>query len=673
MTKKLFKKAVLIYPKFYDDTFWSFQRSLARYVPKGEFGLPKRTMPPLGLMGLYRHLKRYYKKIVLIDRNVDPRPLKNLIKDADHVFMGGMIAQEKGFIKDALTVKSLGKVLIAGGTVVDKNSPLMEIADHLVENEAEMVIDELILGLSNGTAKKYYKGMPAPPEKFFIPDFISINRDNYVTMSIQLSRGCPEDCEFCDITARFGRKPRLTPWEHIEIMLRQLHELGSKHTLFVVDDNFIGNPIKTIEVLKKIYRLEKELGYSFAKSTELTLRLADETPIMDELRTLLRKTNFNMFFIGVETNNVASLIETGKLQNLSGKKSIQDKLRFITKKTGASITLGMIYGFDNDNSSLVNSFINFINSTHSPTIMVSLLNAMHYTKLWDRLEKEGRLSERSSGNNSDGRINFIPYNFSAKQAELDYIKILKSIYNEKAFFKRVIKELKLFNPKFPNNTRTLNETIYIGIKLLTDRKNTFTLLKYLPKVHRIAERRFGFNTPKYRYLVGSYFAHCAKYIHFKGHIKYLEKQQKRRRYEPWQLYSWKELQKSKIISIDILENTAEEPISIYQKIRMKLENGYEFVGTRLDALKHFAAPYLNEKLEKIRNKVPSLKNFLDSEIAAYRKVHLKRPKILGKIKFSKVEKHLRKALQNKKDYFVKMQRLYMKTVNSKAVKKAYPA
>lgn len=672
MTEKLFKKAVLIYPKFYDDTFWSFRRSLARYVPKGEFGLPKRTMPPLGLMGLYRHLKKhYYEDVVLIDRNVDPRPLKNLIKDADHIFMGGMITQEKGFIKDALIVKNLGKILIAGGTIVDENSPLMDIADHLVENEAEMVIDKLILGLFDGTAKKYYEGMPALPEKFFIPDFSSINRNNYISMTIQLSRGCPEDCEFCDITARFGRIPRLTPWKHIETMLRQLHKLGSKQPVFVVDDNFIGDPIRTIEVLKKMYMLEKELGYSFAKSTELTLRLADETPIMEKLRGLLRKTNFNMFFIGVETNNVASLIETGKLQNLSEKKTIQEKLSFISKKTGASITLGMIYGFDNDNRLLVDSFIDFINSTHSPTVMVGLLNAMHYTKLWDRLEKEGRLSERSSGNNSDGRINFIPYNMSAKQAEQDYVKILKGIYNEKAFFKRVMKELKLFNPNFPDNTRTLKETICIGIKLLTDRKNTFTLLKYLPEVHRIAERRSGFNTSKYRYLVGAYMGHCAKYLHFKGHMLYLEKQQKRRKYEPWQLYSWKELQESRIVSIDVLENAIEEPISLYQKIRMKLDNNYEFVGTRLEALKQFAAPYLEEKLEKIKNRVPSLKNFLDTEIAAYRKVHLKRPKILGKIKFSKVEKHLRKSLQDKKDYLVKMQRLYRKAVSAKTLKKTY--
>jgi hypothetical protein len=133
-------KAVLVYPRFVDDTFWSFKDSLAKYSPRGTFGLPKQALPPLGLMGLYNYLRPFYDEIALIDRNVDPRPLNRLVSGADHVYMGGMIAQEKAFLEDAKLVKRAGKVLIAGGTVVDEKSPLMDIADHLVENEAEMVI-----------------------------------------------------------------------------------------------------------------------------------------------------------------------------------------------------------------------------------------------------------------------------------------------------------------------------------------------------------------------------------------------------------------------------------------------------------------------------------------------------------------------------------------------------
>ena len=574
MVDKIARKAVLLYPRFYGDTFWSFHRSFARYVPRGEFGLPKRTLPPLGLMGLYRHLKPYYEEVVLIDRNIDPRPLDEHIKDADHVYIGGMLAQEQGFLEDARAVKKANKVLIAGGTIVDEHSPLMEIADHLVENEAEMVIDALLKGLADGTAEKFYRGTLSPPDRFFRPDFSSINMNNYAGMAIQISRGCPGNCEFCDIITRFGRTPRVAPWEHTESSLREMYKLGWKSQIFIVDDNFIGNPKRTIEVLKNIYQLEGKLGYHFPKYTELTMSLSDELPLMKELREWLRKTNFTMQFIGVETNNPASLKETGKHQNLRGNRSIAEKLSFISEETGASIMMGIIHGFDSDNTASVDSLIDFINSTHSPVVMVGLLTALPNTALWNRLKKEGRLMEKSSGNNSDGTINFTPYNFSAKQAEQDYVKIMKGIYNREAYFKRVVKELSVIDPIFPENAMPAKEAVYSAFRILTQ-KNAATFWRHLPWAHRIAKERFGFNTPKYRYLIGRYLAHCAKFTHFDEQTSFLEKQIHSRTYQPWELYSWKELQESQITSIDVLEPVENPPSpSIQDKIRMRLANGY---------------------------------------------------------------------------------------------------
>lgn len=679
MVGKNTKKAILIYPKFQGDTFWSFLRTLEKYVPRGEHGLPKRFMPPLGLMGLYNHLNKnyikegYYNEIVLVDRNVDPRPLEEVVARYDHVYMGGMIAQEEGFIEDASIIKEKfpEKTIIVGGTAVDETSELMRIADHLIENEAEMVIDELVEGIFNGTAKKYYKGVPAPPEKFFIPDYTSINLDNYVNIGIQLSRGCPEDCEFCDITARFGRIPRLTPWEHIETVIKQLYDLDAKMSLFIVDDNFIGNPRLAIETLKKFYRLEEELGYHFPKYTELTMRVGEDSSMMSELRKWLRKTNLNMYFVGVESNNIEALIETGKVQNLRGEESMTDKLMDISKKTGATITSGMILGFDNDTLDSVDPFIEFINSTHIPATMVGLLNALPYTKLWERLEKGGRLSEKSAGNNSDGRINFIPMEMSAKEAEEAYVRILKGIYNRKSFFGRVMKELSVFDPEYTHDVRPKEETLYIAKKLLTDWKHTPTFLWHALRAHKIAKKRFGFMSPKYMYSMGTYFTHCAKYIHYKGQTKHLERELKQRKYEPWQLYSWKDIQKAKIASIDVIEDEMKEP-SIFEKVKMTLENGYEFVGTRLDALKHFVEPHLKERMEKLKDiKVPSLKNFIDTEVKAYLDAHFKRPKILGKTDFSKVEKHLREGYKKEPGYFSKMRTLYRNAVRSIRLKEAH--
>ena len=667
MGEMIAHKAVLVYPEFKDrNTFWSFYRTMQRYVPRGEFGLPKRSHPPLGLMGLYNHLKPYYEELVLIDRNVDPRPLEDHIADADHVYMGGMIVQKESMLKDAKIVKDLKKVLIVGGVIVSEDSPFMELADHLVENESEMVINDLLEGLRDGSAEKYYKGTHTSPEHFFQPDFSSINLDNYVSMTLQISRGCPEDCEFCDITARFGRKPRYTPWEKTEASFRQLYELDWRKPIFIVDDNFIGNPHRAIEVLKNIYQLEEGLGYHFPKYTELSMRLSNESGVMKELRDWFRKTNFTTQFIGVETNNISSLKEAGKSANLLGERTLQEKLEFISKETGGGVMMGMIHGFDNDTAESAESLAEFINSTHSPVVMVGLLNALPYTSLWDRLKREGRLREDSVGTNSD--INFIPYNMSVKEAEIQFVKIVGAVYNSKAYFSRALRELELVDPVVVSDTRSNWESAYAVMKNLTH-KNALTFWKYLPKAHSIAKRRFGLYTSKYWYLIGEYFTQCSMYTHFKGLTDFFKKQQKKRSYESWQLYSWKELQESPIESIDVVEQYVDEPeAALTEKVRMKLRNGYEFLGTRREALAHFIEPYLNEGLKELKSlRMPSFENFQDVEVKAYFKAHIKMPQILGNVDFAKLEENLRNNLRNKIAYLNRMRHLLknirtMKTV-----------
>jgi len=499
-------------------------------------------------MGLFNHLKPYYDELELIDRNVNPLPLEDLIKDVDHVYIGGMIAQEKGFLEDAKTVKDAGKLLIAGGTIVDKNSPLMNLADHLVENEAEMVIDDLLDGIKNGNAEKLYRGTHTSPEKFFQPDYSSINLNHYYSMAVQITRGCPFSCEFCDITARFGRKQRIAPYEHTENAFRQLHKLGWKGSLFIVDDNLIGNPTETLNVLKKIYKIENEIGYRFPKYSEVSMNLSDDTPLMGELRKWFRKAYFVDNFFGVETNNIEALAETGKKQNLRGEKSIQDKITLISEETGANMMMGIIYGFDSDTLESVDTLINFINKTHVPMVMTGLLQALPNTALYDRMKEEGRLAELSTGNNSDGTMNFIPNNMSEKEAEQNYIKILEGIYNEKAFFSRVKRALSLINPEVKDIERTVSEKIYLLSRILT-KSNAYTYWKYLKDAHKIAKERFHFNTKGYWYILSEYLTYCARYTHTKAQTRYMKERAKLRKYEQWQLYSWKEYQKQIISSL----------------------------------------------------------------------------------------------------------------------------
>jgi len=536
---KIARKAILIYPKFHEHTFWSFELTLEKYIAKSEFGHTKRSLPPLGLMGLFNHLKPYYDSIELVDRNVNPHPLEELIKDADHVHIGGMIAQQNGFFRDAKIVKDAGKLLIAGGTIVDDTSPLMDIADHLVENEAEMVIDDLLEGLAHGNAEKFYRGTHTPPERFFQPDYSSINMKNYHSMSVQITRGCPFHCEFCDITARFGKKMRVAPWEHTEKALKQMFGLGWHGTLFIVDDNFIGNPKKSVELLKNICKIEDELGYRFPKYSEVSLNLSDETPSMAELRKWFHKASFVDNFVGVETNNTVALREVGKRHNLRGEKTVLEKLTLISEETRANMMMGIIYGFDSDTSESVDDLIDFINKTHVPTVMVGLLQALPSTDLWTRMKKEGRLVEESTGNNTDGTMNFIPYNISEKEAERNYVKILEGIYSEEAFFTRVKRVLNIVAPMVKTGGRSAGESMMCGLRIIS-KDNSRIYRRHLRDAHNIARKRFGFCTSGYWYIISEYIIFCARYTHMKAQTQYMREQIESRNYQEWQLHSWQE-------------------------------------------------------------------------------------------------------------------------------------
>lgn len=552
MAMKKWRKAVLVYPEFdTQDTFWSYESSLQMYLSPGQFGRPKRLLPPLGLLGLYNHLKPYYDALLLIDRNADPRPLAELLADADHVYMGGMLAQEQRFLADARSVKQAGKTLIAGGTAIGPESPLCDVADHLIENEAETVIDALLDGLADGTAQKYYRGGAALPEQFFRPDYAAIHLGNYVHMAVQISRGCPEACEFCDIPERFGKAYRVTPYEYTAASFKQLADLGWKGQVFIVDDNFIGNPRKALDVLKNLYAIGEAIGYHHPKYTELTLRLADQTPVMAEVRDWLRRARFTSGFFGVETPNKAALLETRKVQNLRGAQSLEDKLRFISEQTGAGVMMGMIFGFDSDTEASVDAFIDFVNATHAPIVMAGLLNALPKTPLMARMQSAERFIKHTSGNNSDGVINFIPYHFSVRDAERHYLKILQAIYRPDNYFARVFRHLQLVEPGLQADFRSGKDNLRLAAKIMS-RANAWIYWKYLPAAHAIGRKRFGFNTPGYRFVLSEYLSLCGQYTHFKHQTAVKARQILARRYEARQCQAWKDTQDASAATVEML-------------------------------------------------------------------------------------------------------------------------
>ncbi|MGR8934515.1 MAG: DUF4070 domain-containing protein [Gammaproteobacteria bacterium] len=657
MVKQKWHKAVLIYPEFdTQDTFWSYERSLQRYLSPGRFGRPKRLLPPLGLLGLYNHLKPYYRQLLLIDRNVDPRPLEDSIADAEHVYMGGMLAQQQSFLAAAATVKQAGKTLIAGGTAIGCDSPLCGVADHLIENEAETVIDALLAGLADGTAQHYYRGGAAPPELFFRPDYAAIDLDNYVHMAVQISRGCPEACEFCDIPERFGKNYRVTPRAYTAAAFKQLAELGWKGPVFIVDDNFIGNPRKALEILKDLYDIGEALGVHHPKYTELTLRLADDTPVMAEIRQWLRRTHFTAGFYGVETPNKAALRETRKVQNLRGVQPLAGKLRTISEQTGGGVLMGMIFGFDNDSAATVDEFIDFVNATHAPIVMAGLLNALPKTGLMQRMQSSGRFIHHSSGNNSDGVINFIPYHLSVREAESCYVKILQAIYRPDNYFARVFRHLQLADPAVQGDFRSGKDNLRLAVKILS-RENAFIYWKYLPAAHAVGKKRFGFNTPGYCFVLAEYLSLCGQYTHFRAQTRLKAEHIPARSYAPWQCYAWKDIQASPVAAVEILEKAERAPLC--DRINIRLQNGYETNGTRWQIMQQFADSYVQAGLKTPYGNAPPGEAFLiEIQVEAYRQLCAERPEIVGDSDFSAIESRLRDCLRENTECVQSMRRAY---------------
>jgi radical SAM superfamily enzyme YgiQ (UPF0313 family) len=291
------------------------------------------------------------------------------------------------------------------------------------------------------------------------------------------------------------------------------------------------------------------MGYRFPKYSEVSLNLSDDTPLMAELRRWFRKAYFIDNFVGVETNNTKALRETGKKHNLRGENTIQEKLALISEETGSHMMMGIIYGFDSDRLELVDSLVDFINSTHIPTVMVGLLQALPNTELWNRMEKEGRLIERATGNNSDGTMNFVPYNISEEEAEQGYVRILEGIYEEDAFFTRVKRALGLIDPEIEDSSRTTAEKIYSAVRILT-KENSRIYWRHLKEAHSVARRRYGFNTKGYWYILAEYLTYCARYTHMKAQTQYMKEQIESRDYEQWQLFSWKRFQAALMKSKD---------------------------------------------------------------------------------------------------------------------------
>lgn len=424
-------KILLLYPK-YPDSFWSFKYAL-RFINK------KAAHPPLGLLTVAAMLPKEWEK-KLIDLNV--RKIQDHdLQWADYVFISAMAIQKNSAREIISRCKSLGIKTVAGGPLFTMEPEEFEDVDHLVLNEAEITLFEFLNDLEKGTPKHIYTTDRLPDlEKTPTPAWELINMNDYASMSIQYSRGCPYDCEFCDITTLYGRKPRLKNVNQLLKELDALYYRGWRGTVFIVDDNFIGNKNKLKkEALPAIIEWMEKHEYPFWFLTEASINLADD----DELLDLMRQAGFTHVFVGIETPNEDSLQECNKFNNVN--RNLIASVKKI-QNYGMQVSGGFIVGFDSDTPSIFDRQINFIQQSGIVTAMVGLLNAPKGTKLFQRLKQEKRLLSTSfTGNNTDFTINFIPKMNPQKLIE-GYKRIVNTIYDPAPYYNRVLQFFKEFKP-----------------------------------------------------------------------------------------------------------------------------------------------------------------------------------------------------------------------------------
>ncbi len=489
-------KILLVYPQ-YPDTFWSFKHAL-------KLSHKKALNTPLGPLTVAAMLPSEWEK-KFIDMNVS-RLTDKAIKWADYVFISAMVVQQKSTLEVIRRCKKLGTKIVAGGPLFTTGYKLINFddIDHVIRNEAEITLPPFLEDLKRGCPKHLYQtDARADITKTPIPLYSLAKIDKYNQVTVQYCRGCPFDCEFCDIVVMDGHKPRTKTKEQMLAELETIYKLGYRGTLFIVDDNFIGNKKKLkVEILPAMIEWQKKRGFPFKLLTEASINMADD----DELCQLMSDAGFTRVFVGIETPNEDSLVECNKFTNKN-----RDLVADVKKlqNYGFEVMGGFIVGFDNDPISIFKKQINFIQESGIVNAMVGILNAPAETKLWQRLKKDDRLLPGGTGDNTDGTTNIIP------KMRLDilingYKQILREIYAPKQYYERIHTFLKEYKP---------NEKVKRKFKLRASKIQSLvevTILLGIKDKARIHYWKMVFSTlRKYPQFIGIALTMAAQGFHFR--------------------------------------------------------------------------------------------------------------------------------------------------------------
>ncbi len=451
-------KILLVYPQC-PDSFWSFKHAL-KFVSK------KAATPPLGLITVSAMLPSIWQKR-LVDMNIVALRASD-IQWADYVFISAMYIQKESLNEVIDKCKKLDKKIVAGGPLFTQEYRNYPQIDHFILNEAEITMPLFLNDLGAGKPRRLYMTSEyADISMTPLPDYHLLARGKYANMSIQVSRGCPYDCDFCEITTLLGHKVRMKKTNQVIEELEALYNLNWRGPISIVDDNFIGNKkeikYNLLPAMRKWMQVHK---YPFEFTTQSTINLADD----DELMSLMTETGINSTFIGIETPDEISLQSCNKIQNRN-----RDMLQSVKKmqQAGLQVSAGFIVGFDSDSPSVFQRQIDFIQQSGIVSAMVGLLNAPKNTKLYRRLRSENRLTIEATGDNTDSSMNFIP-KMDHKELLDGYRKIIHNIYATKPYYERLRQQLLNYN-------RTYSRKIKISFPLIMAFFKSFIIIGFLNK------------------------------------------------------------------------------------------------------------------------------------------------------------------------------------------------
>jgi radical SAM superfamily enzyme YgiQ (UPF0313 family) len=430
-------RSLLIYPE-YPVTFWSYTYAL-RFIRK------KAAVPPLGLLTISAMLPKEWP-VKLVDLNVTKLTEKDLAW-ADCAFISAMAVQRKSTRVIIARCKEAGVKIIAGGPLFTSEYDQFKDLDHLVLNEAELTLPSFLEDLEKGCARPVYESSEfCDLQKTPAPRWELIDLKHYGSIGIQFSRGCPFNCEFCNVTSLFGHRSRIKTAEQIINELDTLYDMGRPRQVFFVDDNFIGNKAYLkAHLLPALIQWQKgKKGIPF--NTEASINLADDPALME----MMVEAGFNSVFIGIETPNEESLAECNKQQNRD--RDLLESVKLI-QRAGLQVQGGFIIGFDSDTPSIFQRQMEFIQKSGIVTAMVGLLNAPPGTPLYERMKNEGRLNGVITGDNVDGTTNIHP-KMGYDALREGYRNIMRQIYSPKHYYKRAITFLREY--KAPKITSPIN-------------------------------------------------------------------------------------------------------------------------------------------------------------------------------------------------------------------------